>query len=94
MQRRDKTIANAHSISVARCGLIYAGSDNLSERNFLPFPELLELENGASENSTKKTISIDTAKEFLRGVNSGEIPYKVVSAATPYMDMILELGAK
>jgi hypothetical protein len=55
---------------------------------------LLELENGAKENSINKTISIDTAREFLRGVRTGEIPYKVVSAASPYMDKILELGAK
>lgn len=94
MQRRDKTIANAHSISVARCGLIYAGSDTVTERNFLPFPELLELDNGAKENSINKTISVDTAREFLRGVRTGEIPYKVVSAASPYMDKILELGVK
>lgn len=84
---RDMTIANVHSITVARCGLIFASSDKLTEKDFLPFPDLFE----TGGNNSNSSISKSTAKIFMNGVRSGEIPNKVVMAFTSYIDEITAL---
>jgi hypothetical protein len=88
LRRRDGTIANSHSIAIARCGLLFGGSDKLNERDFLPFPELLELGKDKAE-----TLSIEAAKAFMSGIKSGLIPPKVMGAASKYMDTIIKLGS-
>lgn len=89
IHKRDKTIANSHSISVARCGLIFAGSDKLSESDFLPFGDLYE--ESKKSKKVKSRLSKSTAQIFMAGVNSGELHMKVVSAFTPYIDEICKL---
>lgn len=85
---RDKTIANSHSITTARCGLIFAGSDKLTEKDFLPFPEVLDID---KKKSMKTQISKSTAIVFMEGVKSGELPMKVISAFSPHIDEISNL---
>lgn len=90
IHKRDMTIANSHSITVARCGLIFAGSDKLSEKDFLPFPDLLNnVSNKGKVNESK--ILKSTARIFMDGVNSNELSMKVISAFSPYMDEICGL---
>lgn len=86
--KRDKSKANANSIAIARCGLLFGASDKLTEENFLPFPELLELES----KEVKPTLSVSTATDFMRGIKRNIIPAKVIGAATPYMETILKLA--
>lgn len=87
IHKRDKSIANSHSITTARCGLIFAGSDKLTEKDFLPFSDLFD-----SDNKSKKvTLSKSTARIFMDGANSGELAMKVVSAFSPYIDEIVKL---
>lgn len=86
--KRDKTIANSHSITVARCGLIFAGSDKLTEKDFLPFPELLE--NIKGKVNLPKILK-STARVFMDAVNSNELSDKVISAFSPHMDEICGL---
>ena len=88
IHKRDMTIANSHSITVARCGLIFAGRDKLSEKDFLPFPELLDQVTGKTNVSK---ILKSTARIFMDAVNSNELSMKVVSAFSPYMDEICGL---
>lgn len=87
IHKRDKSIANSHSITTARCGLIFAGSDKLTEKDFLPFSDLFESDKGPK----KVTLSKTTARIFMDGVNSNELAMKVVSAFSPYIDEIVRL---
>ena len=88
IEDRSMMIANRHSISIARCGLLFAGSDKLSEKDFLPFPALLE----TKKKSVGKTrVSKETAEIFLSSVKSGEISSLVMSAFSAYMDEIIGL---
>ena len=87
IHKRDKSIANSHSITTARCGLIFAGSDKLTEKDFLPFSDLFE----SDKKSKKVTLSKSTARIFMDAVNSGELAMKVVSAFSPHIDEIVRL---
>lgn len=87
INKRDKTIANIHSITTARCGLLFAGSDKLSEKDFLPFNDNFEND----RKNPKKCISKSTALIFMEGVNSGELPSKVIAAFTPHINEICRL---
>lgn len=88
IHKRDKSIANSHSITTARCGLIFAGSDKLSEKDFLPFSDLFDSDN---QKPTKVTLLKSTARIFMDAVNSGELAMKVVSAFSPHIDEIARL---
>ena len=85
---RNENLANYHSLSVARLGLVMSSSDKLTLDDFLPFPESL----GTKEVSSKMKIGVATAKIFMQGVRDKTIPSKVVGAFTPYLDQILELS--
>lgn len=87
IHKRDKSIANSHSITTARCGLIFAGSDKLTEKDFLPFNDLFE----DGKKPKKVTLSKSTARIFMDAVNSGELAMKVVSAFSPHIDEIVRL---
>lgn len=88
IHKRDKSIANSHSITTARCGLIFAGSDKLTEKDFLPFSDLFDSDN---QKPTKVTLLKSTARIFMDAVNSGELAMKVVSAFSPHIDEIVRL---
>lgn len=79
---RDTTLANAYSISTARIGLALAPKDTPLQY-FLPF--LIE------DSEAKSKLTLETAREFLRGVKLGIIPNKVVSAFNSYIDEIQKL---
>lgn len=88
IEDRSMVIANRHSIAVARCGLMFAGSDKLTEKDFLPFPAMLDVKN---KNKKVSRVSKQTAQIFMDGVKSGEISSTVMSAFSDYIDEIVTL---
>ena len=86
IHKRDQNLANYHSISVSRLGLVMASGDKLTLDDFLPFP----LED--SEAEKKSVISKETAQVFIQGVKDKIIAPKLIGAFSKYMDEILSLS--
>ena len=89
IHKRDQNLANYHSISVARLGLVMSSSQDLTLEDFLPFP----LEDAEDKSKSKTLISKKTSEIFIQGVKDKVIPNKVVGAFSKYMDQILDLAA-
>jgi len=85
INKRNETLANYHSISVSRLGLVMSSSNELTLDDFLPFPE-------DSEAEKKPVISKKTSEIFIQGVKDKILPPKVVGAFSKYMDEILSLS--
>lgn len=85
------TIANRHSISVARCGLLFASSDKLTEKDFLPFPDQLEDKKDKKGKSRKSRVTKETAVIFMDAVRTGELSPIVMTAFKDYIDEITTL---
>jgi len=86
IHKRDQNLANYHSISVSRLGLVMSSSDKLTLDDFLPFP----LEDAEAEK--KPVISKETANIFVDGVKDKIIAPKLIGAFSKYMDEIINLA--
>lgn len=75
--KRDRYLANIHSITVAKIGLGFVNKKGVSIEAFLPFD--------LSEDAGDK-VSLATAKEFFRCVEKGLIPKRIVPAFSPFID--------
>lgn len=86
--RRDRSLANAYSVSVAKVGLSFIGGDKVKLEDFLPF---------AVDEPVKKikpksgAITAKTAADFRAALKAGFIPNRMVGACFKYMDDIERL---
>jgi hypothetical protein len=88
--KRDRNLANAYSVSVAKVGLSFIGGDKVKLEDFLPFavdePTQVDKPKNPSNSITAKT-----ARDFRAALKSGFIPNRMVGACFKYMDDIERL---
>lgn len=81
--KRDRYIANIHSISVSKIGLSFIGKKGMSVEAFLPF-DLLE--------DRDKKITKETAKAFFKAIDKGYISNRLIPAFSQYFEKLKVLN--